>query len=297
VEAEERERREKELQGTIEAERKGKAEAEARARIEAKARETVEADTRAKVQAEIENDMEKRAELEGKAQARAYMEAKAKAELEEEEKMRADQERKAREIAESCAPRWIPTTRRPSRQPVKKKYRRRRSIVGPLVSAFVAAIASASSRSPSCPCAGYAAKVERTMSGWLHDDVQIGSVKFGYLPRPHLRADSIAIGKQYDAKAATGRIFIDLSSLFGDRPDPAHRARRRVAHERSRAPHPRVGEGRGQGRLDHLDRSSRASRSTCSPQPEPVRGRPHLRQERRARHPRTSRGPAAGRSP
>jgi len=219
VEAEERERREAELKETIEVERKAKAEAEARAKIEARARETVEADTRARVQAEIEGDMEKRAELEGKAQARAYMEAKAKAELEEDEKMRADQERKAREIADILRTKVDPDDAPPEAgAPVKKKYRRKRSIVGPLIFAVIAAIGIGIVALAVVPMRGYAQKVEKTMSGWLQDDVQIASLKFGYVPTPHLKVEGVSIGKQFDAKAKVGRIYVDLGSLFGDRP-------------------------------------------------------------------------------
>jgi len=219
VEAEEREKRERELQEEIEEGRKATAEAEKRAKIEAKARETVEADTRARVQAEIEGDMEKRAELEGKAQARAYMEAKAKAELDEDEKLRAEQARKAKEIADILRTKVDSDDAPPEAgQPVKKKYRRRRSIVGPLITVVLVLLVAGIGALALVPMRGYAVKVERTMSGWLHDDVQIGSVKFGFLPKPHLKADSIAIGKQFDAKAASGRIYVDLSTIFSERP-------------------------------------------------------------------------------
>ena len=218
VEAEEAERRERELKETIDVERKGKVEAEKRAKIEAKARETVEADTRAKVQAEIEGDMSKRAELEGKAQARAYMEAKAQAELAEEEKMRADQERKAREIAEILRTKVDTDDAPPDAQPAKKKYRRRRSLVGPIAFALVAAIVIGIGALHVVPLRGYGNKIERSMSGWLHDDVTIGSVKFTLVPTPHLKIENLAVGKQLDAKARSGKIYLDIATLFGEFP-------------------------------------------------------------------------------
>ena len=218
VEAEEAERRERELQQTIEAERKGKVEAEMRAKIEAKARETVEADTRARVQAEIESDMSKRAELEGKAQARAYMEAKAQAELDEEQKMRDEQERKAREIADILRTKADSDDAPPEEAPAKKRYRRKRNIAGPLAFAFVAAIVIGVVLLHVVPLRGYGAKIERTMSGWLNDDVSIGSVKFWAIPTPHLKVENVSVGKQLDAKARSGRIYMDILTLFGERP-------------------------------------------------------------------------------
>jgi hypothetical protein len=218
VEAEEAERRERELKETIDAERKGKVEAETRAKIEAKARETVEADTRARVQAEIEGDMSKRAELEGKAQARAYMEAKAQAELAEEEKMRADQERKAREIAEILRTKVDADDAPPDAQPVKKKYRRRRNLAGPIAFAAVLAIVVGIGALHVVPLRSYGNKIERSMAGWLHDDVSIGSVKFTLVPTPHLKIENLSVGKQLDARARSGNIYLDIGTLFGEFP-------------------------------------------------------------------------------
>jgi uncharacterized protein involved in outer membrane biogenesis len=55
------------------------------------------------------------------------------------------------------------------------------------------------------------------MSGWLHDDVSIGSLTFRLVPTPHLKAENISVGKQLDAKASNGRIYLDISTLFGDK--------------------------------------------------------------------------------
>ncbi len=218
VDAEEAEQRERELQEEVDSARKAKEEAEMRARIESKARETVESDTRARVQAEIEGDMEKRAELEGKAQARAYMEAKAKAELDEDAKMRADQERKAREIADILRTKVDADEEAPEGQPAKKVFRRRRSIAKPLAVAFVAALILGIVLLHVVPLRGYATKIERTMSGWLQDDVSITTLKFQAYPTPHLKFENLAVGKQLDAKSVSGRIYMDLPTLFGERP-------------------------------------------------------------------------------
>jgi len=219
AEAEERARRERELQATLEEERKAKQEAEMRARIEARARETIAEDTRAKVQAEIEGDMTKRAEIEGKAQARAYMEAKAKAERDEDDRMREEQARRAKEIADVLRTRVEPDEpvaskkKKKSRRPVRKAALAKTlfmSVAGLLILGVIALHV--------VPLRPYAAKIERAMSAWLHDDVSIASLTFRLLPSPHLRVENLAVGKLLDAKANTGRIYMDIATLFGDRP-------------------------------------------------------------------------------
>ena len=219
IEQEESEKRRRELEESLDAERKAKAEAEARARIEAKARETVEADTRAAVQAELENDMEKRAEIEGKAKAKAYMQEKARAEQEEEEKMRADQDRRAKEMAELLRSKAsssggdeddAPKAKKRSARPRKPILRTALVTLGLLLVAAVALVHVVPMRS-------LAAKVEVALSKWLHDDVSIAGAKFWLFPTPHLRVENVAVGKLLDAKAATGKIYLDALSIFGDK--------------------------------------------------------------------------------
>ena len=218
IEAEERDKRERELSATIDAERKAKEEAEMRARIEARARETIAEDTRAKVQAEIEGDMTKRAEIEGKAQARAYMEAKTRAEEEADEKIRAEQARKAREIAEVLRTRVESDADAPE-APTRKKRRpsRRGSPLRAILFGLVAFMIVAIGALHLVPLRPYTVKVERTLSTWLNDDVSIASMTFRLVPTPHLRLENISVGKSLDAKADTGRVYLDLGTLFGDK--------------------------------------------------------------------------------
>ena len=218
IDAEQSERRQRELQETIEAERKAKEEAEARARIESRARETIAEDTRAKVQAEIEGDMEKRAEIEGKAQAKAYMHAKAKAELDEDERLRDEQAKRAREIAEVLRTRVDPDEAAPEKAPAKRRARgRTKSLVKTLVFAVLFSVILAVALLHVIPMRAISAKIEQSLAAWLHDDVSIASLTFRLLPSPHLRAENIAVGKLLDAKAATGRIYLDLPTLFSER--------------------------------------------------------------------------------
>jgi hypothetical protein len=219
IDAEEGEKRERELQETIESERKAKQEAEMRARIESRARETIAEDTRAKVQAEIEGDMEKRAEIEGKAQAKAYMTAKAKAELDEDERIRGEQAKKAREIADILRTRVEPDEAAPESAPAVKRRARgkRKGVVKTIFFAVVLSAILAVGLLHVIPLRNIAVKIEQSLSAWLHDDVSIASLTFRLFPTPHLRADNIAVGKLLDAKAATGRIYLDIPTLFSER--------------------------------------------------------------------------------
>ncbi|HUJ01075.1 MAG TPA: hypothetical protein VLY46_12615 [Usitatibacter sp.] len=219
IEAEERERREAELQASLDEERKAKQEAEARARIEARARETIAEDTRVKVQAELEADLEKRAKIEGKAQAKAYMEAKARAEVEEEEKMRAEQARKAKEIADILRTKVEPDDLAPEAPARRRRRARRRGGAAKTVFFFLGLFLLVGIIALHIvPLRPYAAKLERTMSAWLHDDVSIGAVTFRLFPTPHLNLEDLSVGKVLDAKAATGRIYLDITTLFGEHP-------------------------------------------------------------------------------
>lgn len=220
IEAEKGERRERELTATLDEERKAKQEAEARARIEARARETIAEDTRVKVQAEIEADLTKRAEIEGKAQARAYMEAKERAERDEDDRMRAEQARKAREIADILRTKVEPDDVAPE-TPVRRSARRRRrrgSMAKTAIVSIVAVLVLAIGALHVIPLRPYATKIERSMSAWLHDDVAISAVTFRLFPTPHLTLENLSVGKVLDAKASTGQIYLDIATLFGDRP-------------------------------------------------------------------------------
>ena len=218
IEAEESEKRERELQSTIAAERKAKEEAEMRARIEARARETVADETRAKVQAELEGDMTKRAEIEGKAQAKAYMQAKDKAEKDEDERLRGEQAKRAREIADVIRTRIEPDAEAPTAAgPAKRRVRRRKGLWKTMLVAVVAAIVIGIGLLHVVPLRNFAVKVERALATWLHDDVSIEALTFRLVPTPHLRVEGVAVGKSRDAKATTGRIYVDLTTLFGDK--------------------------------------------------------------------------------
>ncbi|APV50367.1 hypothetical protein BWI17_12085 [Betaproteobacteria bacterium GR16-43] len=216
VEAEENERRQRELTAKIDSERKGREEAELRAKIESRARETIEEDTRAKVQAEIEGDMTKRAEVEGKAQARAYMDAKAKAEQDEDNRLRAEQDRKAREIADILRTKVEPDVIEDTPAAKRRRPRRRKGIIKNIFIGLVVSVIIAIGLLHVIPLRSFATKVEKAMSGWLHDDVAIASVKFWLVPTPHLKFEGLTVGKLFDAKAQSGKIYLDVGGFFSD---------------------------------------------------------------------------------
>ncbi len=223
----EAERREKHITAQrLEAERLAKYEAEARAKLEAEQREhrerelqaslaTIAEDTRVKVQAELEADLGKRAEIEGKAQAKAYMEAKARAELEEEQRLRSEQEAKARAIAEVLRTKVEPDEP-PAQAVVKRRPRRRGSLLKMAVSLVVVIAILGVIALHVVPMRPVAAKIEKAMAAWLHDDVSIGAVTVRLVPTPHVSVENVAVGKMLDAKALNGRIDVDLASLFSD---------------------------------------------------------------------------------
>lgn len=212
----------------LEAERLAKQEAEARAQQEAEHRErrereltanleTIAADTRVKVQAELEADLEKKAEIEGKAQAKAYMSAKVRAEEEEEERIRADQARKAKEIAEILRTKAAEEPVEEAPKGKKKRPVRRGSLVKSVLYGLAILLVVPVIAVHVVPMRSLATKVERAMGGWLHDDVAIGAATFRLLPSPHLNVQDVTVGKLLDAKAQSGRIFVDPMTLFSDR--------------------------------------------------------------------------------
>jgi hypothetical protein len=150
------------------------------------------------------------------------MEAKVKAEQEEDERMRQEQARRAKEIADVL--RTKVSVERDDEAPVRQKAaarRRPRKRGGLLKTVFYGTfglIALLLIALHVVPLRPYAAKIERAMSGWLHDDVSIASLTFRLLPSPHLRVENLAVGKLLDAKATQGRIYMDIFTLFGEHP-------------------------------------------------------------------------------
>jgi uncharacterized protein involved in outer membrane biogenesis len=163
--------------------------------------------------------MAKRAEIEGKAQAKAYMEAKVKAEADEDERLRAEQAKRAREIADVLRTKVESDAEAPDEggTPAKRRVPKRRgNLVRNLAFALVGGLVVAVAAVHVVPMRGLATKVEKAMSAWLNDDVSISATTFRLLPSPHLNVQNLTVGKALEAKAATGKVFVDLGSLLGD---------------------------------------------------------------------------------
>jgi uncharacterized protein involved in outer membrane biogenesis len=144
------------------------------------------------------------------------MTAKAQAEQDEDERIRAEQSRKAKEIAQVLRTKVDSDAEAPSAAPSKRRAPRRRgSLVKPLLYGVALLFIALIGALHVVPLRPYAEKIERAMSGWLHDDVSIGSLTFRLMPSPHLRVENISVGKQLDAKALNGRIYLDIGTLFG----------------------------------------------------------------------------------
>src|SRR5258706_196415 len=215
-ELEERMREEREVLAQAEAEARKKAEQdqrqradrEAKLRAEAEARATAEGEARAKAEEEIRRLRRTEARVREESEAKAREQQEVAQRLEAQRQVMLEAQARAQVDAEEAA----------EGQPAKKVFRRRRSIAKPLVVAFVAALILGIVLLHVVPLRGYATKIERTMSGWLQDDVSITTLKFQAYPTPHLKFENLAVGKQLDAKSVSGRIYMDLPTLFGERP-------------------------------------------------------------------------------
>jgi hypothetical protein len=240
AELEERLREERETLRNAEMEARRHAETAARARAEQEAKLRAEAEARARAETEARMKAEEearqlrvraeRATQEAQARAREqqetaqHLEAKARAEVEEDERMRQEQARRAKEIADVLRTKVSSTAERDEDAPVRKKAaarrrpRKRGGLLKTVVYGTFGVVALLLIALHVVPLRPYAAKIERAMSGWLHDDVSIASLTFRLLPSPHLRVENLAVGKLLDAKATQGRIYMDIFTLFGEHP-------------------------------------------------------------------------------
>src|SRR5258706_1514959 len=55
------------------------------------------------------------------------------------------------------------------------------------------------------------------MKGWLHDDVSIASLTFRLMRTPVMHVENVSVGKLLDAKATSGRVYLDITTIFGGR--------------------------------------------------------------------------------
>ena len=58
--------------------------------------------------------------------------------------------------------------------------------------------------------------MEKALSVWLHDDVASNGLRISLFPKPHVTIDQLSLGKLLDAKAGSGKIYMDVMTIFGD---------------------------------------------------------------------------------
>ncbi len=234
VEQEMREKSDRESQAKLDAERKAregaeqKALAEMRAREEASReaadqtaqRERIEQDAEARIAAErqererIEQGVEARVAVERKGREKA--EEKARMEEEAEQRQRDAQVARLKELAEQnemASHEAMLEGPKPKRRGAKKGGNALRWLALGAVALVVLAVVLVQV----IPLGAVNSRLEKSLAEWLHDDVSSGGLRVALFPRPHVKVDNLSLGKVLDAKAATGRLYMDLATLFGDR--------------------------------------------------------------------------------
>ncbi len=215
IEQELREKAERESQAELEAERRAREEAEQKAAHEARAREVASraisehAAERERIEREAEERILEERELRKKA------EKKSRRDEEAEKAERAAQVARLRELREQAAiaGEENETEAKPRRRgPRKERHLLRWTAIG-LVAMLVLAVALIQV----IPLQAVNSRLEKSLASWVHDDVSSSNLRVSLFPRPHLKLDQLALGKLLDAKASNGKIYMDLTAIFGDR--------------------------------------------------------------------------------
>ena len=229
IEAEMREKSDRENQALIEIERQAREEAEQKAQAEVRAREIAsrvaaeQAEARQRVELEAEarladerREAEERLNVERAARERA--EEKSRAEEEAEARQRAAQVARLKELAEQqerdlAAGIDPDAARKPKRYGKKKSVSPLKMISIGLVVLLIAGLALVHV----IPLGAVNSRFEKALAEWIHDDVTSSGLRISLLPSPHVKLDQVALGKLLDAKALSGKLYMDISTLFGDR--------------------------------------------------------------------------------
>ena len=247
-EAAERVRVEAEMAAQLAAEKSATAEAEARTKAEVAKRQQAERAS----QSELENERRAREEAERKAaketiarEAASLASSKQAAELERLERdteARVRHERKLREKAEEksrleeeaeAASRaaQVARLRELQGQAERNEYvqqdfevgrqrrpvKRERHLLRATIFGFICLLVIAVVLVQMVPLGAVNVRLEKALTAWSHDDVSSGGLRVGLFPRPHVKLGQIAFGKALDAKASSGKIYMDMTALFGDR--------------------------------------------------------------------------------
>ena len=247
-EAEERARIEAEMIARLAAEKGATAEAEARARAEAELRKHSERES----QSELENERRARSEAERKAQTevaareiasraisghaaeRERFEREAEERLQQERALREKAEEKSRveEVAEAAARAAQVARLRELQEQAERNQtvqadiasgkrrpsvRRERHLLRWTMLGIIGFLVLSVILIQVVPLGAVNTRLEKALASWVHDDVTSSGLRIGLFPRPHVKLDQIAFGKLLDAKASSGKIYMDMTALFGDR--------------------------------------------------------------------------------
>ena len=240
IEAEMREKSERENQVKFESEKLAREQAEQKAASEVKARELASraaaehaeareraereagqrvADERREGEARLaEERREAEARLHVERSAREKAEDKARAEEEAEARSRAAQVARLKELADQhdyeVAQGFDPdAAKKPKRYARKKSGGPVRWIITGLASLVIIAFIAVNF----VPLGAVNARFDKALSLWVHDDVSSSGLRISLLPRPHIKLDQVALGKLLDAKATSGKLYMDVTTLFGDK--------------------------------------------------------------------------------
>ena len=216
IEQELREKGERENQAELEAERRAREEAEQKAQRETRAREVAsravseQVAERERIEREAEERIFEERALREKAEHKSRHDEAAEAQSRAAQVMRL---RELQEQSERAQLEQADAGDKPMRRGPKKERHLLRWVFIGAVGVVVLAVALIHV----VPLQAVNARLEKSLAGWLHDDVSSSNLRISLFPRPHLKLDQVALGKLLDAKAASGRIYMDLKALFGDR--------------------------------------------------------------------------------
>ena len=228
IEAEMREKSDRENQIKLENERQAREEAEQKMAAEIKAREIAsraaaeQTDARQRVEREAEQRLaEERREADARLNveraAREKAEEKSRAEEEAESRQRAAQVARLKELADQHEYE-VSQGIDPNAAKKPKRYARKKSggllrwIIGGTVVLAILVVAAVHF----VPLGAVNSRFDKALAVWLHDDVSSSGLRLALLPNLHVKLDQVALGKVFDAKATSGKIYMDVSTLFGD---------------------------------------------------------------------------------
>ena len=214
IEQEMRETSDRESQLKFDAERKAREDAEHKALTEMRGREVAlrEAAEQIAQRERIEQDVEARIAVERQGRERA--EEKSRADEEAEQRQRDAQVARLKELAEQ---REHADQNPASSVPKKRDRKKPGGALRWLITGVIALVVLAVVLVQVIPLGAVNLRLAKSLAQWLHDDVSSGSLKLALFPRPHVKIENLTLGKAYDAKATSGKLYMDLATLFGDR--------------------------------------------------------------------------------